>query len=132
MGGSDGPRHLDLWIGARPTSSEQFELSAQMRRCAVSIPSNVAEGHARRGKAYRNHVFIALGSAAELDTLIEAAVRLGLLTAEQVVSTADLLARVGQRLHGLARALKGERVIAFGSSLGLLGCVAAGLLAIFH
>ena len=50
---------------------ERFELSSQMRRAAVSIPSNVAEGHARRKpKPYLNHVHISLGSLAELVTCL--------------------------------------------------------------
>ncbi len=109
--------------------SEQYGLSAQLRRSAVSIPSNVAEGHARRGRAYRNHVLIALGSTAELETQVEAAVRLGFITFGQVSATLDLIARVGQMLNKLAGALRRERLTALGSSLGFLGCaIAAGLL----
>ena len=109
--------------------SEQFGLSAQLRRSAISIPSNVAEGHARRGGAYRNHVLIALGSTAELETQVEAAVRLGFLTFGQVSATLHMIARVGQMLHKLAGALRRERLTALGSSLGFLGCaITAGLL----
>lgn len=49
--------------------SERYGLTSQMRRAAVSIPSNIAEGHARRSDgAYLNHLRIALGSQAELLT----------------------------------------------------------------
>jgi four helix bundle protein len=73
-------RDLDAWqssmdlvilaygvAGALP-DSERYGLSAQMRRAAVSIPSNVAEGHAFRtnSRAFRRYVRIALGSLAEL------------------------------------------------------------------
>jgi four helix bundle protein len=84
-------RDLDVWrlgmdlvvetyrvVSALPRS-ELYELSGQIRRAVMSIPSNVAEGHTRRGRAYRNHVRIALGSSAERETQIEAAIRLGLL-----------------------------------------------------
>ena len=65
-------------------SSERFELSSQMRRSAVSVPSNVAEGHARRQpKPFLNHVHIALGSLAELETCLVIASRLKFITEEQ-------------------------------------------------
>lgn len=49
--------------------NEQFGLISQMRRCAVSIPSNIAEGKARRtGKDFMNFLHIAHGSVAELFT----------------------------------------------------------------
>ncbi len=53
-------------------ASEMYGLMSQMRRCAVSIPSNIAEGR-RRGsfKDYRNFLFIAYGSGAELETQLE-------------------------------------------------------------
>lgn len=57
--------------------SEIYGLMSQMRRCAVSIPSNIAEGR-RRGsqKDYRQFLIIAYGSGAELETQIEIAKRL--------------------------------------------------------
>lgn len=49
--------------------SEQYGLSSQMRRCAISIPSNVAEGFRRRHpKEFKQFLSIALGSLAELET----------------------------------------------------------------
>jgi len=58
--------------------SEAYGLTSQMRRAAVSIPSNIAEGKAISGRAYLRHLRIALGSEAELQTQIELAVRLQL------------------------------------------------------
>jgi len=86
---------------------ERFGLSAQLRRAAVSIPSNVAEGACRRTTpAYINHVSIALGSHAELETCVEIACRLGYLSA----SATDELMRVsdttGRLLNGLLRSLE--------------------------
>jgi len=87
-------------------SSERYGLASQLRRAAVSIPANVAEGHGRRStRAFRNHVSIAIGSHAEMATYIELAVRLGFLNA---AATGQLLERsnsVGRLLHGLYRAI---------------------------
>jgi four helix bundle protein len=83
--------------------SEMYGLSAQMRRCAVSVPSNVAEGNARGGRAGINHLGIALGSYAELDTQLEVAVRLSYLSRE-VASELQSFIDSGRRLlHGLRR-----------------------------
>jgi four helix bundle protein len=87
--------------------SERFELGAQIRRAALSIPSNIAEGHAAGARQrYLNHVRIAVGSLAELDTQVDIATRLAFVTAEDVAVTAQQLTRTGQLLHGLARALQ--------------------------
>lgn len=58
-------------------AKETYGLSSQMRRCAVSIPSNIAEGFTRRHeKEYKQFIYIALGSCAELETQLEIALRL--------------------------------------------------------
>ena len=85
--------------------SETFGLTSQVRRAAVSIPSNIAEGKAVGGRGYRRHVKIALGSDAELQTQIELAKRLNMLTG---VAADELLlqaAEIGRMLAGLFRAL---------------------------
>lgn len=52
--------------------SEEYVLSAQMKRAAVSIPANIAEGFRRRSKKeYKNYLHISLGSSAELETFID-------------------------------------------------------------
>ena len=86
--------------------SEMFGLTSQMRRAAVSIPSNIAEGHARRTtKAYMNHVSIAIGSHAEFATCIELRRRLGFLTETEANRIVALSDSVGRLLYGLYRAL---------------------------
>ena len=56
---------------------ELYGLASQMRRCSVSIPSNIAEGFNRfHDKEYKRFLYIALGSCAELETQIEIAVKL--------------------------------------------------------
>ena len=85
--------------------SERYGLVAQLRKAAVSIPSNIAEGHARRTGHFRHHVNIALGSEAELQTQLELAYRLKLAPKAQVQPILDEAADVGRLLHGLERAL---------------------------
>lgn len=103
-------------------AAERFGLTSQMRRAAVSIPSNIAEGHARRSDgAYLNHVKIALGSQAELGTQVEAALRLGLLRPDAAKSLMGEVDRVRQMLHGLRRSLERKRQALLGlTSLGVL------------
>jgi len=84
---------------------ELFGLTAQLRRAAVSIPSNVAEGHRHKGVAYRRYVVIALGSQAECETQLELAARVKIASSDRIAPVNALAARVGQVLHGLARSL---------------------------
>ena len=89
--------------------SEQFGLRAQMQRAAVSIPSNIAEGHAGGlGRRYRNHLRISLGSLAELDTQLELARRLNYVASTEFERMGQQLARMRQLLHGLYRSLKND------------------------
>ena len=117
-------RDLRVWNGAmdlvlatyrlvaKLPAAERFELGAQLRRAAVSVPSNIAEGHAGgpRGR-YLNHVRIAIGSLAELDTQLEIARRLGFLTEDDLVPARGQLARTGQLLHSLARSLRQDQAL---------------------
>ena len=64
---------------------QRFGLISQMQRAAISVPSNIAEGHAKRsGKDYVRHLRIAAGSTAELETQLELCVRLGLIPRDRV------------------------------------------------
>ena len=86
---------------------ERFGLTTQVRRAAVSIPSNIAEGFCRRGRAsYVNHLSIALGSEAELETQIEIARRLGYLLPADADVMIDDLQEVGRMLNGLITSLE--------------------------
>ncbi len=87
--------------------SERFGIVAQMKRCATSIPANIAEGHGRkRPKAFLNHVNIALGSEAELATHLHVSVRLGLCSDQDARAIAKRREHVGRMLNRLAAALK--------------------------
>jgi four helix bundle protein len=65
-------------------ANEQFGLIAQMRRAAVSIPSNIAEGYGRQATGeYRHHLLFSRGSLLELERQLLLCLRLGYLTANQ-------------------------------------------------
>ena len=64
--------------------SEKFGLTSQLRRSAVSIPSNISEGAARESKKeFKRFLYISLGSAAELETQLEISKRLNFLNDEK-------------------------------------------------
>jgi four helix bundle protein len=98
-----------LYLATRQMpSSEQFGLTSQMRRAAVSVPSNIAEGYALESrKAYLKHLRISRGSLAELSTQWELAIDLEMLRPNQKVT--DLLAETDRVLQGLIRALQNSR-----------------------
>lgn len=81
------------------------ELTAQMRRAAVSIPSNIAEGQGRRSSDddFLRFLRIALGSLCELETQVELAMRLQYLTRERASHIQPLTHEVGKLLNGLIR-----------------------------
>jgi four helix bundle protein len=80
--------------------------ASQMRRAAVSIPANIAEGHTgKQTKALLNHLSIALGSLAELQTELEIAMRPGYVSAEQSTETEKQGAALARQLHSLRNAL---------------------------
>jgi four helix bundle protein len=114
-----GFRNLDTWqlamtlveriyqATSKFPSDERYGLTSQVRRAAVSIPSNVAEGFCRRGtKTYAQHVAIALGSHGELETCLELAVRLKFLPAVDSAPLEQMLTSVGSLLSGLHRSLE--------------------------
>ena len=87
--------------------SELYGLATQLRRAAVSIPSNVAEGCCRKlTKVYINHVSIALGSHAEIETCIEVSARLGFLTNAEKRGLLVVCDSVGRLLNGLYKSLQ--------------------------
>ena len=86
--------------------SEMFGLGLQMRRAAVSIPSNIAEGQSRNSRnEFRHFLGIARGSLGELDTQIELSSRLEMLKAEDTAILTNLIEEIGKMLSGLKRSL---------------------------
>lgn len=109
-------RDLDAWQGAMELSesiykltqvfpdTERYGLISQLRRSSVSIPSNIAEGQARGTVALGLYFLrIAIGSAAEVDTQLELARRLRLVTADATREVDRQLERVRQMLYGMRR-----------------------------
>lgn len=85
---------------------ERFGLAHQMRKAAVSIPSNIAEGHRHRRPSYAHFLTIALGSHGELDTQCELATRRNFIAEDDRRRLCDLLGEVGRLTHGLLRSLE--------------------------
>lgn len=86
--------------------SEKFGLKSQMQRAASSIPSNIAEGHARQGTGhYIQHLGYAQGSLAELETQLILTTKLGMLSRERVVSAWTQADEIGRMLRAIVERL---------------------------
>ena len=86
---------------------ETYGLTSQLQRAAVSIPSNIAEGHAREHlKEYLHHLSMAQASLAELETQLEIALRLKYLTAGQLKELMDDSSSLGKQMYSLRNALR--------------------------
>ena len=112
-------RDLDVWREAMALvedvyrvsrdfpAAERFGLTSQLRRAAVSVPSNIGEGNRRkRRKAYLYHLDVALGSQAEVDVQLELASRLAYLKEDDYRQIIERVDRVGRMLNGLIGALQ--------------------------
>ena len=86
---------------------EQYALSNQIRRAAISIPSNIAEGNARESeKDFVRFLSIAQGSNAELETQLLLCRRLGYIDSDQLSNTIALSEEVAKMLRSLIKRLK--------------------------
>jgi four helix bundle protein len=107
-------RDLDVWFVSMDLVDEvlrrmktmprdEFDLKRQIKRAAISIPSNVAEGWCRkeRPQAFQNHVSIAMGSGGELDTELEVCFRNELLRRDDCRELTAMLNRVRPMLRRL-------------------------------
>jgi four helix bundle protein len=87
--------------------TEMFGLTSHIRKTALSIPSNIAEGFCRDSTAsYINHLNIALGSEGELFTQLECSRRLGFATDARLAEHFDNLSQIGKMLRGLVASLE--------------------------
>ncbi|MGE5278352.1 MAG: four helix bundle protein [Acidobacteriota bacterium] len=94
-------------IAALLPKTEQYGLASQMRRSAVSVPANVAEGHGRSHTGqYLHHLSIARGSLMELETHLLLAGRLGLVKQSEAAGALELSAETSRMLSGLSEKLR--------------------------
>lgn len=85
---------------------EMYGLTSQMRRAAVSVPSNIAEGAAGRSKdQFKNHLSIALGSLCELETQLEIACRIGYLAETKTPDITRQLSECNALIAGLKNSI---------------------------
>ena len=88
-------------------AEERYVLTSQIRRAAISIASNIAEGARRkRRKANLYHLDVALGSQAEVETQVEIGERLSYCSSKQAQLVQDRIARIGRILNGLISSLQ--------------------------
>jgi four helix bundle protein len=87
-------------------ASERFGLTSQLRRAAVSIASNIAEGHARstRGE-YRHFLSIARGSAVEVEVQLLLAEQIGFVRSPMLIKSRDYCDAISRMITNLKRAL---------------------------
>ena len=88
-------------------TEEQYGLISQMRRCSVSIPSNIAEGSQRSSdKEFSNFILISRGSLAELETQILLSYEFEYISSEQRDELVKLTEEIGRMLHSFYSKLK--------------------------
>ena len=93
-------------LSAAFPADERFGLTSQLRRSAVSIPSNIAEGQGRKStKEFQHHLSIAHGSVRELETQVLLAQRLKFTTKERGDAALGVASEVGRLINGLYNSL---------------------------
>lgn len=113
-----GYRKLEAWKSANELALEVYDatevfpqkemygLTTQLRRAALSVPTNLVEGHGRQGKVERRHfVNIALGSLAETEYLLEFSAQLKYLDSSRYEQLEHIRERAGALIWGLHRSL---------------------------
>jgi four helix bundle protein len=102
-------------LTAKVPKEELYGLTSQIRRSAVSIPSNIAEGAARHSrKKFIQFLHIASGSVAELETQFLLAIQIGLHSGDHIISHVE---EVRKLLLGLLRSLKKKPITHHSSHL---------------
>jgi len=114
-------KDLDIWkegielvklvykLTADFPDSEKFGLVSQMRRCVISIPSNLAEGAARSGKKeFMQFCYIALGSLSELETQIIISKELEFINSENYLKLSEQVDTIRKKLLNFIKYLKGK------------------------
>lgn len=97
------------YVTTRFPVHERFGLTSQLRRAAVSVPSNIGEGKRRkRQKAFAHHLDIALGSQGELEVQLEIARRVGFLKEKDYTRLQSQTEEVGRMLNGLLSSIQDQ------------------------
>lgn len=116
-------RHLRVWQRATELvediyqltktfpANERYGLVAQLRRAAISVASNIAEGHTRSRGDYRRFLQIAAGSLTEVETQLQISVRLGFIEMSFADPIHKRCGELGQMLSTLRKrlAIRGQR-----------------------
>jgi four helix bundle protein len=90
-------------------AKEQYTLTSQLRRAAISVPSNIAEGSSKRSlREYIRFLNIAHGSLAEIETQLEIAVRLNYISADVILKLVPQVSEIGRMLNGLINSLENK------------------------
>lgn len=118
MGGIKTYRDLRVWqksiflvkeiynLTEKMPKQEMFCLSDQMRRSAISIPSNIAEGFRRQyHKEYKQFLHVALGSCAELETQVTISKELAYITNEKEADILEQIDHISRMIINLAKKL---------------------------
>ena len=111
-------RDLEVWqkamdlvvecykIAERFPKTEVYGLTSQLRRAAVSVPANIAEGQGRsHTREFLNHLSIAYGSLMEVETHLQIAARLNYVDDSSTQSLLEKSAEIGRMLNGLIQSL---------------------------
>jgi len=87
--------------------NESFGLASQIQRATVSIPSNIAEGHARgTSREFHHYLSITLGSTAELETQLIIASKLGYLEQTTANEMLERIDKLGKMIRALQKSVK--------------------------
>lgn len=101
---------LIYWVSKNFPPEERFGLTSQVRRAAVSVPSNIAEGAAQTGTGeFLQSLSVASGSLAELETQVIIANRLEMLPQAEKQALLAQADEIGKMLGGLKRSLESRR-----------------------
>ncbi len=91
--------------------NEEYGLTSQLRRAAVSVPANIAEGSAKNSsKDYARYLNIAQGSLSEVDTLIDISLRLNYIESKTHVVICERIDHVSAMLMGLTKKIKTQTI----------------------
>jgi four helix bundle protein len=105
-------RGIQLVVATYETSRllpdwERFDLASQMRRAAVSVPSNIAEGHERRSRReYARYLSMSSGSLAELETQLTIAEVVGHVEPQQLTRVRGYAEEVSRMIWAIERGLR--------------------------